>query len=339
MSTPLRFELHHDEDGSTIGVFLDTDPLNIKAQEMLFGLLERRDDGQLSQNDYIKGLQALVKNAPDYIDGYAHLGSVFYQQSKPKKALDACLQALSIANKHIPEGFQGTIPWDFLENRPYLRAMHGCIQSYIKLKKHKDAALMIERMLEYNPEDNLGARLYLGSEYLRSGVYDKAKIHLQAEADFYPPSSYELALLYLLEGDWISAATTLRRAFIMNPYIAQILWGNLHPIKLLIWHSNNYHEPDIAEHYLALYGEDWFKHLEFIAFVFWLYHHSSVLSERALMLACLEDLFWEDNINKRKGLLKQFDLYYQKIDDTLSREIIVKRKNRSGQNIYPWNAI
>jgi cytochrome c-type biogenesis protein CcmH/NrfG len=36
---------------------------------------------------YIKELQQMVADEPEFIDGYAHLGHMYYQQGKPKKSL------------------------------------------------------------------------------------------------------------------------------------------------------------------------------------------------------------------------------------------------------------
>ena len=71
---------------------------------------------------------------------HAHIARHWHHQGKPKKALDAALLGLGVANKHIPEGFSGLIEWGHLENRAYLRAMDMALHSYMRLRRHKDAA-------------------------------------------------------------------------------------------------------------------------------------------------------------------------------------------------------
>ena len=55
----------------------------------------------------------------------------------------------------------------------------------------------MEQVLQWNPNDNQGVRLILGSEYLRAGDRAKAGKVLREHAAEYPPYRYELGLLHL----------------------------------------------------------------------------------------------------------------------------------------------
>ena len=50
-------------------------------------------------------------------------------------------------------------PWGMIDNRPFLRCMHGYVLCLWRLKKFEDAAKTFERMLWLNPTDSQGARL------------------------------------------------------------------------------------------------------------------------------------------------------------------------------------
>lgn len=69
-----------------------------------------------------------------------------------------------------------------LDNRPFLRALHGVALAHARLRRHRDAAAMMERLLAYNPNDNQGVRYLLGSEYLHLAETDKVPALLEAEA-------------------------------------------------------------------------------------------------------------------------------------------------------------
>ncbi|MCE3852257.1 tetratricopeptide repeat protein, partial [Escherichia coli] len=88
----------------------------------------------------------------------AHLAYVFLEQNAPRKALNAALKGLAVGNRLIPEGFSGRIIWIHPDNRPFLRALYAAILANAHLRRHQDAIMLIEKILDYNPEDNHGAR-------------------------------------------------------------------------------------------------------------------------------------------------------------------------------------
>lgn len=330
---PVVFEILDDNQG----VFLHQLAQLDLAEKKLNELIEQYEHHHGKGYD-LKKLRKLIEDHPEYIDGYVHLAHTFLSQDKPKKALEIFLSGLSIANRCIPEGFSGTISWGCLDNRPFLRALYGASLSYVMLRQHKNAIALIEKLLHYNPNDNQGIRLLLGSEYLRNGQKEPAEKLLKTEAAYYPPYYYELALLHIHENNWVSAATALRQGFYSNPYIAEILCGNYEVRKMAIWHSSNFNAPEAAHGYLSLYADLWFKSEENIAFLHWLYNHPRILAKRAIVSGCLEELYWELLPGKRKKTLDKLTQIEKSIDDCLSRELVKKRKTRYGQDIYPWES-
>jgi len=174
----LQFEVLDAESGR----FTYPDDLYDGLLAEFDGLLDDQGAGQLADKPYLAALDRLLAEAPDFVDVYAHIASHWHRRGKPKKALDAALQGLSVSNRLIPEGFAGRIEWAHLDNRPYLRAMHVALLSYMRLRRHKDAVVLIELMLARNPNDNQGVRYLLGSEALRAGDYDRAQAAFEAEA-------------------------------------------------------------------------------------------------------------------------------------------------------------
>ena len=57
--------------------------------------------------------------------------------------------------------FADVLPWGLIDNRPYLRCLHGYGLCLWKFKRFDEAAAVFSRMLWMNPSDNQGARFNL----------------------------------------------------------------------------------------------------------------------------------------------------------------------------------
>ena len=132
---PIEFEI--DPKGKQ-GVFVY--PLAMgRVVEHFDELLENRRAGVLSETVYVRELKVLLEMAPDFIDGYAHLANSLFEQGKTKTALEVYRQGIAVGERVIPPNFKGTIEWADLDNRPFLRAMHGAALAYMRLRRHKEA--------------------------------------------------------------------------------------------------------------------------------------------------------------------------------------------------------
>ena len=151
-----------------------------------------------------------------------------------------------------------------------------------------------------------------------------------------PPYRYELGLLHLQKQRWAEAATSLRRGFVDNPYIAEILCGNPDPMPLPIWEGSNWQGTETAKEYVREYGELWRRTADALKFVRWLHMHPRVMAERAAVIECRQELLWENDYNGRGLILDRERAVYSGIESTMSREIIKTRTDRSGQPMAPW---
>ncbi|WP_455296557.1 tetratricopeptide repeat protein [Brucella pituitosa] len=321
------------QDGS--GIFQHGE-IQHEADLELDALLEQCGSGSLSPTSYLAALRKLVEQNPNFIDGYAHIGAALLNQGKPKLALGAYLQGYSVGQEAIPVAFSGKIEWNRIENRPFLRATQGAALCFQKFRQHKEAIEIMERLLIWNPNDNQGIRYALGSEYFRAGDVEKARSIMGREAASFPPYHYELALMDLIAGRYVKAATHLRRGFIENGYIAEMLCGATNPLPLAIWHGSNLNEPETAAVYFEHYGTFWLRTPEAVPFVRWLHTHPKVLLERAKIYEHKEELLWERDFQRRKALLDSEEVAVSTIDDTLSVQIVTERADRHGKPIAPW---
>lgn len=316
------------------GQFASSESLD-ETTDLFHDLLDKKDGQSISDKKYISELELLIEKEPFFIDGYSHLSYVFLAQNKPQKALETALAGIAVGEKTIPDGFDGTLPWMSWSNRPFLRAYHGAVIANVRLRHHKEAVKLIERMLFLNPNDNQGVRFLYGSEVLRSGNEKRALEIFNELSVEYPPYCYELALIHIKNKNWVKAATALRLGFCGNSYVAEILNGNPRPSELNQWHSPRA-RTEVAKEYIEHYGAKWFSNVTALEFIRWLFNHSIVMTERAQITACREGLQWEHDSSKRVILGEREDVLQSAIDDDLSKQLVAIKTDRRGSECYPW---
>lgn len=109
-----------------------------------------------------KILTRLLEEYPECIDALAHLGNMYFDGEYNLEQSHHCYRtAVYIAEKKLPENFDGIILWARLENRPYLRALHGLCLTNWRLKKFSEANSIAKKMLRLNPPDNQGIRFII----------------------------------------------------------------------------------------------------------------------------------------------------------------------------------
>jgi tetratricopeptide (TPR) repeat protein len=82
--------------------------------------------------------------------------------SRPEDAMRYYEAGLRIGEMALGEGFDGLLPWGLIDNRPFLRCMHGYGLCLWRLNRFEEAAEVLGRMLWLNPSDNQGMRFEIG---------------------------------------------------------------------------------------------------------------------------------------------------------------------------------
>lgn len=95
------------------------------------------------------------------LDAHSHLGNALFDR-RPKEAIRHYAAGYRIGELSLPAGFDGLLPWGWVDNRPFLRCMHGYGLCLWRLQRFEEAEAIFERMLWLNPADNLGARMVIG---------------------------------------------------------------------------------------------------------------------------------------------------------------------------------
>jgi hypothetical protein len=153
---------------------IDSPPLKIRCYEMeqiqvwedpedpdsdpIIEAVDLKDAGDRSGAEKI--LMRLCESDLRCLDAHAHLGN-FSFDSNPKGAARYYEAGVRIGELSFPFGFDGRLPWGFIDNRPYLRCLHGLGVSYWKCGRHKEAAYSLGKLLKLNPGDNQGARFII----------------------------------------------------------------------------------------------------------------------------------------------------------------------------------
>lgn len=94
------------------------------------------------------------------LDAHSHLGNLDFDYS-PQFAIRNYEVGLRIGELSLGDDFQGVLPWGHIDNRPFLRCMHGYGLCLWRLGRFEEAERVFHRMLWLNPSDNLGVRLII----------------------------------------------------------------------------------------------------------------------------------------------------------------------------------
>jgi hypothetical protein len=99
------------------------------------------------------------------LDAHAHLGNWAFDDASRKifveKALRNYQAGVAIGDLSLTPAFTGVLEWGRIDNRPYLRCLHGLGLCRWVLGDMKGAREVFERMLWLNPSDNQGVRFCL----------------------------------------------------------------------------------------------------------------------------------------------------------------------------------
>jgi len=130
---------------------------------------ERREAG-----DYLgahRKLMTLLAADLRCLDAHAHLGNFVFDHS-PEKAIRHYEVGVRIGELSLGEGFNGVLQWGHMDNRPFLRCVHGYGLCLWRLGRIKEAEDVFTRLLWLNPTDNQGARFLLGEIREGKGWHD-----------------------------------------------------------------------------------------------------------------------------------------------------------------------
>jgi tetratricopeptide (TPR) repeat protein len=100
------------------------------------------------------------------LDAHSHLGNFAFDR-RPEEAIRHYEVGLRIGELSLGDGFEGVLRWGFIDNRPFLRCMHGFGLCLWRLGRFEEAERVFDRILWLNPSDNQGVRFVIGEARAR----------------------------------------------------------------------------------------------------------------------------------------------------------------------------
>ena len=106
------------------------------------------------------------------LDAHSHLGNLFFDRH-PEDAIRYYEVGLRIGELSLGDDFTGVLPWGLIDNRPFLRCMHGYGLCLWRLGRFDDAERIFHRMLWLNPSDNQGVRFLIDDVKAKTAWEDR----------------------------------------------------------------------------------------------------------------------------------------------------------------------
>ena len=135
----------------------DSDPIT--------GSNELKDAGD-PRNAY-KVLMKLCEADLRCLDAHSHLGNFVFDY-RPAEAIRHYEVGLRIGELSLGDDFDGLLPWGHVDNRPFLRCMHGFGLCCWRVGRFEEAARVFGRMLWLNPSDNQGVRFLIAPVHAKA---------------------------------------------------------------------------------------------------------------------------------------------------------------------------
>lgn len=203
-----------------------------KAQLTAYELYAMNRDDR--DSDRIKAIQQL---APQLTDGFL-LSAEAETDFMEKEAL------LKEAIRHGQAYYEKEmdIPWLYIANRPYLRAIFLLGVHYWAQREHQQAFAEFQKLLQLNPGDHQGARYLAISSLIVLGKFEEAESLIAHYEDAYADNAFYSWFKWLIqrEQDLHSRATQelYEEAVEQNPYVKKYVERRLdvlpYPLSAII---------------------------------------------------------------------------------------------------------
>jgi hypothetical protein len=106
------------------------------------------------------------------LDAHSHLGNFVFDHW-PQNAIRHYEVGLRIGELSLDDDFTGVLAWGLIDNRPFLRCMHGYGLCLWRLGRFDEAEHIFEKMLWLNPSDNQGVRFLIDEVKAKTAWEDR----------------------------------------------------------------------------------------------------------------------------------------------------------------------
>lgn len=125
----------------------DTDPI-VEAAELHRAGYHR---------EAIRLLEGLLAIDSRCIDAWGHLGLIAFDTRGPGAAARLYETGVAVAERSLPDGFAGVLPWGMVDNRPFLRCLHGLALCAWRQRRWDDAEAMFTARVWLDPSGPIDA--------------------------------------------------------------------------------------------------------------------------------------------------------------------------------------
>jgi hypothetical protein len=129
-----------------------------------------KDAGEWAEAE--KVLMELCQADLRCLDAHSHLGNLVFDH-RPQDAIRHYEVGLRIGELSLGNDFNGVLPWGLIDNRPFLRCMHGYGLCLWRLGRFDEAERVFDRMLWLNPSDNQGMRFLIDDVKAKTAWEDR----------------------------------------------------------------------------------------------------------------------------------------------------------------------
>jgi len=208
---------------------------------------------------------SLVAAYPYHFDAYHHLALILGYEGKYKEALN--LRKIGVENGFslFPKNFdmnKDKLEWGWLENRPFLRLLHGLAIDYSStLNDSKKELEIYEQLMKFDPDDHQGCRCNAVDCYLELNLTDKIlELGKRYKGTIDPEILYGKVLAYLIMNSTTNAKESLMKAIKELPKVAEQITDKDHKKPKISKEMEGYVSvggKDQAYYYWKEYGKYW----------------------------------------------------------------------------------
>jgi len=105
----------------------------------------------------IRALEGLLAIDARCVDAWGHLGLIAFDTRGPGPAAELYQAGVAIAEQSLPVGFDGVLSWGWVDNRPFLRCLHGLALCAWRQRRWADAETMFTARVWLDPTGSLSA--------------------------------------------------------------------------------------------------------------------------------------------------------------------------------------
>jgi tetratricopeptide (TPR) repeat protein len=191
---------------------------------------ELYEEGNLDEAE--RSFRAVLAQMPDHLDALHHLALVLSERNLLDESRDLWGQSVRIGHKAFPKDFEierDRLEWCLLENRPFLRCLHGLALTRYDDGETEEALKLFQELLSLNPNDNQGVRAMAVEALFKLGRFEDAlEIAKKYPNDIMPETLYGRALALFKLGRRQEATVALQEAIEYLPLVGKELLKTKH---------------------------------------------------------------------------------------------------------------